>query len=83
MGDTQSVPSRSDYLKLDIQEKLAFWIALPRGSMLPSDWPIMGEWDVHVRELCVEALKEIQFLRKVSGAVSQGPSFAELSGQSR
>ena len=84
MENTQSVLSRSDYLKLDVQQRLEFWIALPPGSMLPSDWGDTNyRWDDLMREVCVEALKEIKFLRRYAGAVSRGPSFADLKAQAR
>ena len=83
MENTQSVLSRSDYLKLDIQQRLEFWVTLPHGSMLPDDWGDTGRWDDLVREVCVEALKEIVFLRKYAGAVSRGPSFADLKQQAK
>ena len=85
MENTQSVLSRSDYLKLDVQQRLEFWIALPHGSMLPSDWgaDAMNRWDDLVREVCIEALKEIKFLRRYAGAVSRGPGFADLKQQAQ
>ena len=83
MENTQSVLSYSDYLKLDIQNKLAFWIALPQGSMLPSDWPDTNVWHIHIQHVCAEALNEIQFLRRHAGAISQGPSFDDLRRQQR
>ena len=83
MENTQSVLSRSDYLKLDVQQRLEFWIALPHGSMLPDDWGDAGRWDDLVREVCIEALKEIKFLRRYAGAVSRGPSFADLKAQAQ
>jgi len=72
-----------DYQMLSIQGKLRFWIEMPKGSMLPSDWPNVNEWDHHVAEVCEEALDEIKFLRSVAGAVSRGPSFEELKRASK
>ena len=72
-----------DYKKLDIQDKLKFWIELPLGSTLPSDWPNIGQWHEHIQDVCKEALEEITFLRSVAGAVSRGPDHAELKRRSR
>ena len=84
MENTQSVLSRSDYLKLDIQQRLEFWIALQPGSMLPSDWgDTTDRLDCLLREVSTEALKEIRFLRRYAGAVSRGPGFADLKGQAQ
>lgn len=60
-----------DYKKADVLDKLSFWINLPRGQTLPPDWPNIGEWDAHIREVCSEARLEIEFLRKVCGPVSK------------
>ena len=73
----------SDYKKLGIQDKLKFWIELPQGSMLPSDWPNTDHWHKHIQDICAEALEEISFLRSVAGAVSRGPDHAELKRRSR
>ena len=72
-----------DYKKLDIHDKLKFWIELPQGSTLPSEWPNTNEWHIHIQNVCQEALDEIQFLRSVAGAVSRGPSFEELKRASK
>ena len=83
MENTQSVLSRSDYLKLDIQQRLEFWIALPHGSTLPSDWGDTNRLGDLLCEVSTEALKEIKFLRRYAGAVSRGPSFADLKQQAK
>ena len=80
---TFEVMEFSEYKKLDVQGKLRFWINMPQGSMLPSDWPNINEWHHHIVDVCAEALQEIQFLRSVAGAVSRGPSHADFKRQSR
>jgi len=69
----------SDYKKMDIRDKLIFWIERPQGLMLDEDWPNAN----HIQDVCQEALDEIQFLRSVAGAVSRGPSFEELKRASK
>lgn len=68
-----------EYKKADIQDKLKFWIELPHGTMLNPLWEDNVEnWDTYIRDVCTEALTEIQFLRRCAGAVSRGPDFAEI-----
>jgi hypothetical protein len=72
-----------DYKKADIAVKLQFWKDFPHGSHLPEDWPNQDLWDLHIRDVCNEALLEIAFLRKISGAVSRGPSFEDFKKKAR
>ena len=72
-----------EYKKLEIRDKLKFWMDLPQGATLPDDWPNVGEWHFHIRDVCKEAFEEITFLRSVAGAVSQGRNFEELRKASR
>lgn len=63
----------ADYKKADIQDKLKFWRDLPDGTPLtPPGWPDDGGWSRHIRDLVIEALLEIEFLRKLTGPVSKG-----------
>lgn len=73
----ESGMSYKRYSALGIIEQLKFWRDLPKGSTLPTDWPNIGEWDTHIRKVVGKAIDEIEWLRKIAGATSRGPTFED------
>lgn len=47
----------AEYKDLDIVAKLKFWRDLPQGTVLADRGFMDPGWDVHIRELCQEALE--------------------------
>ena len=67
--------TREQYLSLPLEDRLRFWINLPKGANLDPSWvapscSIVNTWDDFVREICQDALDKIEFYRKRAGAVS-------------
>jgi hypothetical protein len=71
-----------DYKRLNVQEKLRFWIDHPTARIAIDENTTVGREDDLVG-LLKEALEEIEFLRSVSGDVSRGPTFEDYRKQTR
>jgi hypothetical protein len=71
-----------NYKRLNVQEKLRFWVDHPTARMALDENATMGREDC-LDDLLRGAIEEIEFLRSVSGDVSRGRGFEDYRKRSQ
>lgn len=78
--------TRDEYEKLDILERLKFWVSLPQGETLDPSWNEATSafgWDFYIREVCLHAVDHIERLRGEIAEMRKPASEGQPSGADR